>query len=175
MLVQISQVRVLLPRYLLAMEPGQVGHDHDLPLIEPQQLRVPDYVVGVQVMVVERDEITYDAMEPLVGWEPIADRYVKKQIEIEAKYEGYIKRQRESVAKMKASEQRKIAKDLDYDKIPGLSNELRMKFKKVEPATIGHAERIPGMTQAAINAVLIAMKKMELGKAPNQNTPKEVE
>ncbi|MDQ5987198.1 MAG: tRNA uridine 5-carboxymethylaminomethyl modification enzyme MnmG [Syntrophus sp. SKADARSKE-3] len=123
----------------------------------------------------KRDEITYDTMKPLAGWEPIADRYVKKQVEIEAKYEGYIKRQRESVAKMNASEHRKIAGDLDYDKVPGLSNELRMKFKKVEPATIGQAERIPGMTQAAINAVLIVMKKMEIEKELKKNNPKEVE
>lgn len=110
----------------------------------------------------KRDGITHDRLDPFPGWEPIDDGYVKKQIEIEAKYEGYIKRQRESVAKMEASEQRKIAGNIDYDAIPGLSNELRMKFKKVEPATIGQAARIPGMTQAAINAVLVAMKKKEL-------------
>ncbi|MDD5167483.1 MAG: tRNA uridine-5-carboxymethylaminomethyl(34) synthesis enzyme MnmG [Syntrophales bacterium] len=110
----------------------------------------------------KRDEMTYDAMEPLAGWEPIPDRYVKKQIEIEAKYEGYISRQRESVAKMKASENKRITEGINYDEIPGLSSELRMKFRKVEPATIGQAERIPGVTQAAINAVLVVMKKMEL-------------
>ena len=110
----------------------------------------------------KRDGMQYDTMAPLDGWEPIGDHAVKKQIEIEAKYEGYIKRQRESVAKMKAAEQKKIAKEIRYDDIPGLSNELRMKLKNVTPETVGQAERIPGMTQAAINAVLVAMKKMEL-------------
>jgi tRNA uridine 5-carboxymethylaminomethyl modification enzyme len=51
---------------------------------------------------------------------------------------------------------------MDYDCIPGLSTELKMKLNKVEPATIGQAERIPGMTQAAITAILIMMKKMEI-------------
>ena len=112
----------------------------------------------------KRDGITHDSLEPFPAWKPIPDGHVKKQIEIEAKYEGYIKRQRESVAKMEASEQKKLAGNIDYDEIPGLSNELRLKFKKVDPATIGQAARIPGMTQAAINAVLVAMKKKELEK-----------
>ena len=110
----------------------------------------------------KREDVTYDALEALDGWEAIADRHVKKQIEIEAKYEGYITRQRESVAKMKTAERKRIVEGMNYDDIPGLSNELRMKLKKVGPETVGQAARIPGMTQAAINAVLIAMKRMEL-------------
>ncbi len=121
----------------------------------------------------KRDEMTYDSLQPFEGWEPVPDRHVKKQIEIEAKYEGYIKRQRESVAKMKSVEQKKIAGDMNYDEVPGLSNELRMKLKKVEPSTIGQAERIPGMTQAAINAVLITMKKNELEKEQKKKMTEE--
>jgi tRNA uridine 5-carboxymethylaminomethyl modification enzyme len=96
------------------------------------------------------------------GWESIPERLVKKQIEIEAKYEGYIKRQVESIEKMKTLEGKKIPTNMDYGSVPGLSNELKMKLARVEPATIGQAERIPGMTQAAINAILVTMKKMEL-------------
>jgi tRNA uridine 5-carboxymethylaminomethyl modification enzyme len=59
---------------------------------------------------------------------------------------------------------------MDYSCIPGLSNELKAKLARVEPATIGQAERIPGMTQAALMTILIAMKKKEL-KA--QTTPEE--
>jgi tRNA uridine 5-carboxymethylaminomethyl modification enzyme len=95
------------------------------------------------------------------GWEPISDPAVKRQLEIEAKYDGYIKRQRESVRKMKELEGRKIPEGMDYSSIAGLSNELKMKLSKVAPAAIGQAERIPGMTQAAIAAILIAIKKRE--------------
>lgn len=109
----------------------------------------------------KRDGITYDDLKPLPGWEPIADRHEKRQIEIEAKYEGYITRQREAVEKLRSQEKKKIPPDLDYDCIAGLSNELRMKLKKVRPETIAQAERIPGMTGAAIGAVLIALKKRE--------------
>ena len=110
----------------------------------------------------KRHEIRYDDLNVFPGWESIPDRLVKKQVEIEAKYEGYIKRQVESIEKMKTLEGKKIPKNMNYGFVPGLSNELKMKLTKVEPATIGQAERIPGMTQAAITAILVTMKKMEL-------------
>ncbi len=86
---------------------------------------------------------------------------VKKQIEIEAKYEGYIRRQREAVEKMKAQEEKTIPQSMDYDHVPGLSNELRAKLKAISPATIAQAGRIPGMTQSALASILIIMKKMK--------------
>jgi len=118
----------------------------------------------------KRYEIHYDDLNVFAGWEPVPDRLVKKQIEIEAKYEGYIKRQIESIEKMKTLEGKKIPKNMDYGSVPGLSKELQMKLAKVEPSTIGQAERIPGMTQAAITAILVAMKKRELEAASRQKT-----
>jgi tRNA uridine 5-carboxymethylaminomethyl modification enzyme len=110
----------------------------------------------------KRSEISYDDLKVFEGWEPIADSFVRKQICIESKYEGYIKRQQEAVERMKQLEGKKIPKGMNYDCIPGLSTELKMKLMKIEPSTIGQAERIPGMTQAAITAILIMMKKMEI-------------
>ena len=120
----------------------------------------------------KRYEIRYDDLQVFPGWESIPNRLVKKQIEIEAKYKGYIKRQVESIEKMKTLEGKKIPKNMDYGSVPGLSNELKMKLTRVEPATIGQAERIPGMTQAAITAILVTMKKMELeASAMKKNKP----
>ena len=110
----------------------------------------------------KRDEVAYDDLKPFAGWVPISDRMVKKQIEIEAKYEGYIKRQQDAVKKMKTLEETRIPQGLQYEDIPSLSNELKIKLTAVEPATIGQAQRIPGMTQAALTAILIHMKKMGL-------------
>lgn len=109
-----------------------------------------------------RKEIAYDDLSRFEGWEAVADRTVKRQIEIEAKYEGYIRRQSELVQKMKDLEGMKIPADFDYSDVPGLSNELKAKLSRVEPATVGQAERIPGMTQAALTAILIMIKKREL-------------
>ena len=110
----------------------------------------------------KRPELGYDDLKLFEGWTEIPDKMVKKQIEIEAKYEGYIKRQIESVKKFKDMEEREIPKGLNYFAIPGLSNELQKKLSVIEPASVGQAKRIPGMTQAAIVAVLIHMKKEEL-------------
>ncbi|MDD5711160.1 MAG: tRNA uridine-5-carboxymethylaminomethyl(34) synthesis enzyme MnmG [Smithellaceae bacterium] len=107
----------------------------------------------------KRNDIRYEKLREFPGWEEIADSFVRGQVEIEAKYEGYIKRQREAIEKLKALEEKVIPEGLDYDTIPGLSNELRLKLTKVSPATIGQAQRIPGMTQAAIAALLIVIKK----------------
>jgi len=90
-----------------------------------------------------------------------SDRHVRKQIEIEAKYEGYISRQREAVARMRNLESRRIPDGFDYSAVPGLSNELKMKLSRIEPETLGQARRITGMTQAALAAVLIMIKKRE--------------
>jgi tRNA uridine 5-carboxymethylaminomethyl modification enzyme len=108
----------------------------------------------------KRDGMTYDSLKPLDGWIPIADPWVKKEIEIEAKYDGYIRRQYESVRKLKEMEKKRIPPGFDYHAIPGLSNELKGKLTRVEPATIGQAWRIPGMTQAALSAILIMIKKV---------------
>ncbi len=109
----------------------------------------------------KREEIGYDDLSRFDGWEAVPDRAVKRQIEIEAKYEGYIRRQQDSVRKMKELEGMKLPAGFDYSAVPGLSNELQAKLTRVEPATIGQAERIPGMTQAALTAILIVIKKQE--------------
>ncbi len=110
----------------------------------------------------KRHEIAYDDLNGFPGWEAQSDPFIKKQIEIEIKYEGYIKRQFEATKKLKDQEKKKIPPDFNYSAVPGLSNELRTKLTRITPATIGQMERIPGMTEGAISAVLIMMKKQEL-------------
>jgi len=112
----------------------------------------------------KRHELSYDNLSVFPGWEKQNDALVKQQIEIETKYEGYIKRQSDGVKKLKELEKKKIPPDFDYNTVPGLSNELKVKLTKVAPQTLGQMERIPGMTEGAISAVLIMMKKQELTK-----------
>ena len=117
----------------------------------------------------KRYELSYDSLSVFPGWEPWPDVFVKQQIEIETKYEGYIKRQFDAVKKLKEQKKKKIPPDFDYYSVPGLSNELKTKLTKIAPQTLGQMERIPGMTEGAISAVLIMMKKQEL----ISNTKKE--
>jgi len=110
----------------------------------------------------KRPGLYYEDLRDLEGFEPIDDPFVKKQVEIEAKYEGYILRQREMVEKFKQMEGRKLPRDIDYSAIPGLSNEMRKKLATVRPDSVGQALRIPGVTQAALTAILIHLKKKEI-------------
>lgn len=116
----------------------------------------------------KRPGIAYDDMKVFEGWEDIDDGMVKKQVEVEVKYEGYIKRQIESVERFKNLERKKIPSDFDYSSVPGLSNELRKKLSVISPDSIGQAGRIPGVTQSALTAILIVMKKMELKKVASE-------
>ncbi len=113
----------------------------------------------------KRPEMTYDALRFFEGWMPVADDDVKRQIEIEAKYEDYIRRQQEAVERFSELEHRKIPSGIDYWAIPSLSNELKYKLTKIQPVSIGQAGRISGMTQAALAAIVIFLKKMELERA----------
>ena len=69
---------------------------------------------------------------------------------------------------MKVLEATKIPGSIDYQAIPSLSNELKVKLARIEPATIGQAQRIPGMTQSALTAILIFLKKMSLQTGHNK-------
>ena len=84
---------------------------------------------------------------------------VYEAIEIEARYSGYIKRQMADIEVFKKDENLKLREDIDYGKIGGLSREMVTKLSKVKPSTIGEASRIPGVTPAAITAILGYVKK----------------
>ena len=84
---------------------------------------------------------------------------IYEQIEIEARYAGYIKRQLADIEVFKKDENLKIREDIDYTKVGSLSREMVSKLSAVRPATIGEASRIPGVTPAAITALLGYIKK----------------
>ena len=82
----------------------------------------------------------------------------------EHKYKGYIKKQLREVKKTQKQNNKKIPNNINYSKIPGLSNEAIEKLNTTQPTTIGSASRIEGVTPAAINLILIQIKKKELLK-----------
>ena len=82
----------------------------------------------------------------------------------EHKYKGYIKKQLREILKTQKQNNKKIPKQINYKKISGLSNEVVEKLNKSQPTTIGSASRIEGVTPAAINLILIQIKKRELLK-----------
>lgn len=87
------------------------------------------------------------------------DNSVYEQVEIDAKYSGYLKREYEDIAVFKRDENLQIRDDIDYSKIGGLSTEMIQRFTTVKPKTIGEAARIKGVTPAAVTAILGYLKK----------------
>ncbi|OPZ79134.1 MAG: tRNA uridine 5-carboxymethylaminomethyl modification enzyme MnmG [Alphaproteobacteria bacterium ADurb.Bin438] len=87
------------------------------------------------------------------------DEDIREQMEIEGKYAGYLKRQDSDIQMFKKEEALKIPDIIDYSKIGGLSREVVFKLKKVMPTNIGVASRIPGITPAAITAIIAYIKK----------------
>ncbi|PID57152.1 tRNA uridine-5-carboxymethylaminomethyl(34) synthesis enzyme MnmG [candidate division KSB3 bacterium] len=87
------------------------------------------------------------------------DPAVEQQIEVQCKYEGYIKRQIEQVGKFKKLEQQRIPEDFDYSKVQGLSHEIQGRLEAVRPLSIGQASRISGMTPAAISIIAVWLEK----------------
>ena len=91
--------------------------------------------------------------------EGVVDEAVVDQVEIQAKYAGYIDRQMQQIEKVKRSESVKIPANLDLDVISGLSNEVKQKLRDHKPDNLGMASRIQGITPAAISLLLIEIKK----------------
>jgi len=84
---------------------------------------------------------------------------VKRQVEIETKYEGYIRRQREAAEKLRRSDERKIPPEFDYRSVKGLSAEVLGKLEETRPESIGQAGRIPGVTPAALTLIMLSVEK----------------
>jgi tRNA uridine 5-carboxymethylaminomethyl modification enzyme len=107
-----------------------------------------------------RPNLTYPQLMAIEEVGPgLADEKAAEQIEIQAKYAGYIDRQEEEVAKLIRQESLTIPDAINYTDIIGLSSEVRQKLSQVRPATIGMAARIPGVTPAAVSLLLVHLKK----------------
>ena len=104
---------------------------------------------------VKRPELDYDKLEELDEDRPRLPDDVRKQVNIEIKYEGYIKRQMQQVASFRKLEDKKLPEDFDYSEVNSLRREAVQKLNKVQPATIGQASRISGVSPADISVLLV--------------------
>ncbi|MFV0371984.1 MAG: tRNA uridine-5-carboxymethylaminomethyl(34) synthesis enzyme MnmG [Azonexus sp.] len=113
-----------------------------------------------------RPEVAYADLMTLPGaGEAVSAPEVVEQLEIAAKYQGYIDRQAEEVNKAASYENMALPPELDYAAVPGLSNEVKQKLRQHRPQTIGQASRIQGVTPAAISLLLIYLKRFNLSRA----------
>ncbi|MBL0732061.1 MAG: tRNA uridine-5-carboxymethylaminomethyl(34) synthesis enzyme MnmG [Desulfosarcina sp.] len=137
-------------------------------VVKPEK-KTNDYLISKGTMPVnngiyldqllKRAELDYSAVEALAKSKDAPGSKITRQVEIEIKYEGYIKRQFQEIAKFKSLEKIKIPDNMDYTIVHGLSNELKSKLTKIRPASLGQASRIDGITPAAISVLMIALKR----------------
>ncbi|WP_140909746.1 tRNA uridine-5-carboxymethylaminomethyl(34) synthesis enzyme MnmG [Cognatiluteimonas lumbrici] len=107
-----------------------------------------------------RPELDYATLLSLPSLAPaVDDPTVAEQVEIGAKYSGYLERQREEIARRQRHEDTAIPAGFDYAGVRGLSAEVRQKLERVRPETLGQAQRIPGMTPAAISLLLVHLAR----------------
>ena len=109
----------------------------------------------------KRTEIKYDYLKEIDENMPELTKQEKEEVEIQVKYEGYIKLEEEQVAKFKKLEQKKLPKDINYEDIKGLRLEARQKLNNIKPESVGQASRISGVSPADISVLLIYLEQLK--------------
>ena len=114
--------------------------------------------------ILKRPDMELADVLKLASLTPLSENQnVAQQIEIQAKYDGYIKRQTEEISKQRKHENTTLPDDLDYKNVHGLSNEVQQKLNDHKPATLGQAARISGVTPAAISLLMVHLKRKKVG------------
>ena len=112
-----------------------------------------------------RPEIDYQTLMAVAAIGPgIASPDVAEQVEVQAKYAGYLERQQAEIERQRHYREQQLPVNFDYNAVRGLSSEACEKLQHVQPQTIGQAARIPGITPAAVSLLLVHMKKHKLSR-----------
>jgi tRNA uridine 5-carboxymethylaminomethyl modification enzyme len=106
----------------------------------------------------KRPEVSYEAILQMAGLDPSLSPDEAAELEIEVKYEGYVRRQAEAVERVRRLDQTAIPSWLDYGSVPGLSTEVRERLGQIRPHSLGQASRMPGITPAAVSLLAVYLK-----------------
>jgi tRNA uridine 5-carboxymethylaminomethyl modification enzyme len=127
------------------------------------------------IQLLRRPEVTYERLMILTDVGPgVGDEVVAEQVEIQAKYQGYIDRQKEEVARMVGLEGIKIPTNISYMDVPGLSTEAKQKLEQGRPETLGQASRISGITPAAVGILMVHVKRFNQGATNRDETTRAI-
>ena len=110
---------------------------------------------------VRRPELSYEKLAPLDALRPSLPADVREQVNIEIKYEGYIKRQMQQVAQFKKLEGRRLPEHFDYSSVKSLRREAVQKLNQIQPETVGQASRISGVSPADISVLLVHLEQLK--------------
>ncbi len=154
---------VLWKKKVIAEEAERMEHVHVGAVPEVQQLlekyESTPLKNGISLAdLIRRPELTYHILAPLDKKRPDLPEDVREQVNINIKYDGYIKRQLKQVEGFKKLETKKLPEDLDYNEISGLRIEAKQKLNEYRPVSIGQASRIAGVSPADISVLLVYME-----------------
>ncbi len=120
----------------------------------------PPLTSGISLAeLIRRPELDYDCLAPLDSDRPSLPDGVREQVNINIKYEGYIKRQQKQVRQFKRQEEKKLPRDFDYMQLEGLRLEARQKLNQYQPVSVGQASRIAGVSPADISVLLVYLEQ----------------
>ena len=143
-----------------------VKADSDAATTIAQRFEVPIQKDQAAIELLRRPELCCQTLHELFPARiSCSDVAVLEQLEIQVRYQGYIDRQRNEVEKQRRHSDTVIPSTLDYQKVSGLSSEVKQKLSEQRPATVGQASRIPGITPAAVSLILVSLKKQEMTRA----------
>jgi len=151
-----------------------VVHPSALEPLEAECLGTPLQREAHAYSLLRRPEVSYQdvtSLRPVArpGWMEQSDvdtrlvEQVQLQVDVQAKYTGYIERQQQEIERQRHHEQMQLPLDLDYVQVRGLSTEVRQALAAVRPGTLGQAARVPGVTPAAVSLLLVHLKRQGLG------------
>lgn len=146
--------------------------EEEIARLKRVRIRIDENRTETLAQYLKRPEVTYAFIDEYAPPVPQLAGEIKKQVETQIKYEGYILKQMEMAERMKRMEDKGIPAELDYDSINGLSREVLSKLKEVRPLTLGQASRIPGITPAALSLLMIAVEKTKRQSAKRQALPR---
>lgn len=134
-------------------------------LEENNQAKLKDGILASELL--KRPGISYGDVEQFMAIDHDIDRYVKEQVEISLKYEGYIKKEQGKIDKLRRLESKKIPKNIDYEAINGLATESRQKLMKIRPESIAQASRISGVNPADVGILSVYIQQGRIAKLEN--------
>ncbi len=135
--------------------------NEEIQRIKKARIKIDENKSETLEQILKRPEITYKFIDENSPSEKSLSPEIKKQVEIQVKYEGYIRRQIEMAERLKKIEKLKIPDGFDYVAVNGLSREVLSKLEEVRPVNLGQASRIPGVTPAAVSVLMVAIERLK--------------
>lgn len=128
--------------------------------------RLKDGILAYDLL--KRPELSYEVIDKIAPSETELPREVKEQVEIQIKYEGYIKKALQQVDRLKKMENKAIPEDIDYSAITGLATEARQRLEKIRPLTVAQASRISGVNPADISILLVYLEHGKVARVASE-------